>query len=322
MKVKKEYILISLIIITLSLYLIFKNSDRTHYDLPRLDPVDRTAVTRMVVTSQTGGFTLERQDEIWRILPQGYPADQSQVDKMLDAAADFVLTTLVSESRNYVPYDLTEEKKIKVEIFGGDKMLQKYYIGKPASTHRHTYVLLEDRPGVYQARGNIRTTFDVEVARLRNKDVVTLNKDEVLGLVLASGEESLKLQKLEAPPVPPVESEEGSAPVQPQSGWQTEDGRDADEQVVNRILNSLANLKCDGYIEDKTKEDFSAPIFTLSVFGEGEVTLSIFEMENEKYPAISSQNDYPFYLPKWRAEQLIKKPDEVLGVKVEEKTGE
>ena len=49
------------------------------------------------------------------------------------------------------------------------------------------------------------------------------------------------------------------------------------------------------------------------------VILSIYAIEDEKYPAFSSQNGYPFYLPKGRAEQIMKAPSEIIKGETSEK---
>ena len=48
--------------------------------------------------------------------------------------------------------------------------------------------------------------------------------------------------------------------------------------------------------------------------GINKYTLSIFkkmEPDANEYPAISSENDYPFMLPEWRVNNILKRPDEL-----------
>ncbi len=319
MKIKKEYIALVLIIAVLSIYLVLRNSDRTHYELPKIAAVDRSQITRIAVSGDGISYILERFDDVWRIMPQGYPADRGAVDRMLDAAADFGLTTLVSETKNYSHYDLTDDKKISIEVAAGDKVVQRYSAGKTASTQRHTFVLLDGYDGVYQAKGNIRSVFDKDIEKLRDKSVMTVNRDEVMSITATKGSQSVTLVKSQTPPVPPTGGEgEGSAEAAT-SAWMTSAGAPADEKAVNIVLGAVSGLKCDSYIEGKTKEDYTKPIYTLTVEGTGKVTLSIFEMVGEKYPAISSQNDYPFFLPKWRIDQIMKDPSEFTAKESERK---
>jgi hypothetical protein len=316
MKFKKEYMVLVVIAVALILYILFKSTDKTHYNLPEFAKISRSAITKLVIHRPGGTLTVEGQGEEWKIQPQGYPADWNMVDRMLKAVEEFDLSTLVSESKNYVQYDLTDDKKIGLEVFGGEESLAKLDIGKTASTYQHTYVRLDGDDKVYQARGNLRQPLDVEIDRLRDKVVAKVERDFVTGITLQGAEGTLTLQKYEEPPIPMPTSDEDSmaaAAPPPKPMWATEDGREAQENVVNGIISTLANLRCTEYIEDKSKEDFTDPLFTITVQGTSTVTLQIFDKQDDnKYPAVSSQNDYPFLLTEGVVNRLKKTPDEVL----------
>ena len=68
-------------------------------------------------------------------------------------------------------------------------------------------------------------------------------------------------------------------------------------------------------IEDKEKIDFTEPIFTMTLKGTQLYKISLFNKNNEddmNYPAISSENDYPFHLSKYDAEKFMKEPNDLL----------
>ena len=48
MKVKKEYIILALVIIALSVYLAMRTSDRTHYKLPDVPPVVAKEISKLL----------------------------------------------------------------------------------------------------------------------------------------------------------------------------------------------------------------------------------------------------------------------------------
>lgn len=319
MAVKKEYIVLPIVIVVLVLVLVLRNQDRTHYSLPEPEPVEKMQVTKIVVSRADSALTLARHDDIWEAEPYGYPIDQTHVDKMLDAVTGFTLTTLVSEAGNYVPYELTEEKRIGVEAFAGDRSMLQFYIGKPASTYRHTFVRLADDPKIYQARENLRSVFDKEIKQIRDKVVLTVEKEYITGLTFVSGADTFALRHAEpgSGAVPPVAGD--TLMPEPVSRWRTIDGGGADEKIVDGVVNRLATLKCDSYIEGKTKNDFTDPVFTLRVEGSETATISIFEKgENNKYPAVSSESEYPFYLAEWAVKQIRKTPDELMGTPAEQ----
>ena len=313
MKLKKEYIGLVVIIMALVLYILLKNTDRTHYDLPEFSQIEKAGITKLVVNRIAGNMILQRTGEKWTIEPQGYPADQSQIDKMLDAAGDLTLTSLVSESSNYSQYELTDDKKIKLEIFTADGLARQIDIGKAASTYRHTFVRLVDDHRVYQARNNLRQPFETEVDRLRDKVVSAFDKEFTAAVMITDSSGSLQLSKQEIPPIPMPGDSMAAAVTEPAPLWQTADGQAADDKVLDGIIATLSNLRCDSYLEGRSKEDFNSPIFSISVDGAKPVTLDVYQKQaDNKYPAVSSQNEYPFLLPEWTVKRFMKKPSEIL----------
>ncbi len=308
MRVKKEVVILAVIIVAFSVYLVLRNTDKTHYELPEPEQLEKATVNRIVISHGGTVITLQRDDDRWLLQPQGYQADGNSVDKMLDAIAGFTLMSLVSESGNYSPYDLTDETKIRVEAFSEGEKALRFDVGKAASTYRHTFVSLEDDPGVYQARENIRKVFETDVGKLRDRTVLSFSKDSVAGFTVTSGADTLVLNKTDELALALSEDSTGTQET-PAPPWTAADGRPADEKVAVRLINRLSSLRCDDYIEGASKEDFTDPIYTVTLSADGTIFLYIFEQrEDKKYPAVSSQNDYPFLLPEWNTKQIMQKP--------------
>jgi hypothetical protein len=309
--VKKEYIIIAAAIVALALYLVLRNDDRTHYEIPVIDTPDAEQITRLDIRGPAGTVVLKRFDDAWKSEPQGYPLDKSKVDGMLDALSGLDVVSLVSEAESYVQYDLDKDKRVFVEATGGADPLLKIDIGKAASTHRHTYVKLLGDKKVYQVSGNIRRTFDVALSSMRDKKVMTLDRPAIMGITVESGGEKLSLTKISRP-VEPVE--EGEAPPQAVTAWITADSTDADGTVVDGILGRVVNLQCDGFPEEDQQLDLGDPAFTLVIHSLQPDTLRIYGQSGEKmFLATSSQYDFPFMLSEWKAGQIKKAPSEVMG---------
>ncbi|MFH1756165.1 MAG: DUF4340 domain-containing protein [Candidatus Latescibacterota bacterium] len=314
MKLKKEFIVLAVIVAALLLYILFKNSDKTHYTLPALAKIAKNDISKLVIERSGGTLIVEGQGSEWKIQPQGYPADQTAVDRMLDAMEGFELGTLVSESENYHQFDLTEDKKIALQVFGGEQSLRKLDVGKTASTYQHTFVRIDGDHRVYQAGGNIRQPFDVDMEKLRDKVVAQVERDFVTALTIKSVDDSLTVEKYEAPPIPQPGAEEDSVAALPRPVWSAIDGRAGDENVINGIIGALASLRCVGFIEGKSKEDFADPLCTITLHGTAAVTVQIFAKQpDNKYPAVSSQSDYPFFLTEGVVNRLKKAPNELLA---------
>ena len=69
MKVKKEYIVLILIIIGLSAYLLMRTSDRTLYQLPKLTGLKQGEITKIEISQGGNSFTLKKKDDQWYFEP-------------------------------------------------------------------------------------------------------------------------------------------------------------------------------------------------------------------------------------------------------------
>lgn len=316
MRVKKEYLALGLIIIALSLYVILRNPDRTHYQLPQLPSLDHTSLSKIEISKADASIILEKKNDEWRIAPKGYLAGDDVVSNMLDAIEQMTVTAMVSESKNYERYDLGDDKKISVKAWTQDMLKRHVDVGKAASSLRHTFVKLDGDTRVYHARGDFRRTFDKTIADLRDKTVLAFEKNDIEEIRITDGDNTAVI--FTRVQVPVDVSEEASsdlpAPVQETTLWQTDDGRQADHTQIDQLLNTLSHLRCEKYIDDKNKEDLSNPIYSLHLKGHEEYALSLFEKgdREESYPAVSSANDYPFILRRWQADNIMKTPEALL----------
>lgn len=315
---KKEYLILGAVIIGLSLYLFARQTDRALYELPQLPEVSGSKISKIEISGPEGATMLNRADEDWRIGAQKYPAAKNKVQQMIDTIEDLTLTALISESKDYTRYDLSDEKKVSVKAWTGDSLAREFEVGKAASSFQHTFVKLAGDPKVYHARDNFRNKFDQSVNDLRDKSVLSFSANDIQAVSLVKGSESLMFGRKEAPLDKKSDSEtadKNQPAKKTEMVWQTADGRTADQTKLDRLLSSLAQLSCEEYIDDRKKEDFSDPIFTIQAKGTQEYSLSIFaklKEDSDNYPAISSQNEYVFLLEGWKADNLMPKLDEIL----------
>jgi hypothetical protein len=314
--VKKEYIILAVVIAALVLYLAFRSTDRTHYELPDVQKPDRDAITSISITGPSGTVYIQRSDDGWVSEQEGYPIDQGKVDGMLDALSGIDLISLVSEAKSYTQYELDEAKRVSVEASDMKNPLLKLDIGKTASTHRHTYVKLPDDENVYQASGDIRRTFDVDLPALRDRKVMGIDRSAITGIKVETGGESLSLTKITRPS---GEAAEGEAQAGEVTAWITADSLEADGTVVDGILGRVVNLQCDGFPAAGEQLDLGSPDYTLIIDHGRSDTLRVFGPYGEKKSlATSSQYKFPFVLAEWKLGQIKKTPDEIMGKADEE----
>lgn len=319
MRLKKEYLVLAAIIVALGLYLTLRNTDRTLYELPELPEVSAKRISKLDITGPEGKVVLEKQDEKWRILPQGYPADKDKVERVLDAIDDLTLTTLVSESENYARYELDEAKRVELKAWDGDKLKREIEIGKTAGTFKHTHVKLSGDPNVYHARGDFRHSVNNPLEEFRDKSVMAFDKTTAKSVEIMAEGKPIRLAMKEIPPAEsnPSDTDENAGEKAPeiQTVWSTEDGKEADVEPINNIIRFMADLKCDGYLEETVKDTLTDPAYRVTVTADKTYTVSVFPKATEEantYPAISSESPYPFELSQFDVDDL-KKNIEALG---------
>jgi hypothetical protein len=302
---KKEYTILLLVIAALTVYLFVLKKDKTHYKLPAIQLIEKNDVSKITIKQVNAEIQLRKEEKNWFIMPGNYPADRGLVEKMLDDIKGLTLTALASESKNYTLYELNEENKITVEAFKGDTSIRKFDIGKPAPSYRHTFIKLEDDHRIFHAIKNLRGTFDKTVQDLRDRIVMKF-EDDITELTLIEDNRELNITKKTAP----VSAEPGNEQEnvqKPESPWETDKGQTVKGQEVDEIINTLSSLSCDGFIEEKSKADYNSPIYTVSLKGSKTYTVSLFAPEDSKYPATSSENEYPFFVSEWKAKKITKK---------------
>ena len=318
MNVKKEYLILVVLIVGLSLYLVLHKRDKSHYQLPELPKVVKKDISKVEISKNDKTIVLNKKDNVWHIVPQGYPADTSQVESMLDVIEKLSLTALVSESKDYERYNLDKDNKVMVKVWSGDTLSREFEIGKAATTFQHTFVKLGNDDRVYQARGNFRSKFDLNVDNLRNKIVLAFDPKDIQEMRISKGEKSIVFGRQQtAHEITGSEEKkaQSSQGATEEATWQSDDGKRGDESQLNRILTTLSQLRCEKYLDDRKKEDLADPIYVIELKGIKDYSLSVFakiDGTSNDYPAASSDNDYPFLLPSWQAEDLMKNPEEFL----------
>ncbi|MGD2099619.1 MAG: DUF4340 domain-containing protein [Desulfobacterales bacterium] len=318
MKIKKEYIILGLIIIGLSVYLAMRSTDRTHYRLPELTDLERGNITKIEITKEGDEIVLKKKNNQWYLEPEGYPADTGKVDSMLGVLENLSLAAMVSESKDYQRYDLHPAKRITVKAWQDDTLRRSLDIGKAAPSFRHTFVRLADDSRVYHANDNFRSQFEQTPESLRDRSVLSFKAGDIQAVQITKDQASEELVRHEVsiePAAPQAETSGTTPPAAAKFEWQGRNGKKVNDQNLNRLLTTLGSLKCSGYIDDRNKDSFADPIYTVRLNGIQEHRLDIFaklEKDAEDYPAISTGSKYPFLLSASQAQQIMKDPAEML----------
>jgi hypothetical protein len=315
MKIKKEYIILVAIIAVLSLYLAIHKPDEIHYQLPELSQIPQKEISKVEITKEAETVILIKKNDKWLLDPNQYPADMEKVKKILDVIADLSVTALVSESENYVRYELDENSRIHVKAYKGERLKREFYIGKTAPSFNHTFIRLRNDSKVYHARENFKSDFDQTVEAMRDKTVLTLEQNEIQEINIIKGDKQLTFAKkhitVEIKTDKETKKEKTDTPPETSPVWQDASGKNVGDSKVNNFLSTMKNLRCNKYLEGKIKDELKEPIYIVHFKGVEDHSLSIFAKEkDEDYPAISSQNGYAFVLESSTADKILSTFDE------------
>ncbi len=318
MKRQKEYmVLIAVIIVLVVILIISTGRNKMSYKLPAFDKIDAEALSKIEMSRGDESILLERSQGEWLIMPEKYIADHDKVNDMLDVIENLTLTELVSDKKNYERYELDEENRIHIKAMEKENVLREFDIGKVSSTYSHTYVRVADDANVYHAKESFRSTFEQNESGLRDKSVMEFTAVEITGLILTGEFGTLELKREIIPVSPDTEQDEKETSTGEQEAWLTQDGKQTEKSEIDSLLSKLSGLNCDSFLDEKEKENLGNPIYTITAKGAKDYELKIYEKgeDEEEYPALSSENDYPFLLTKWTAESLMKKPEDILKEK-------
>ena len=306
MKIKKEIAILFFIIVMLIFYITSERSDKTHYNLPELRKIERDDISKISINKKNSDILFVKENDAWLVGPDRYPASDSGVGNIINKITGLKLTAMVSESKNYPMYELDEENRIEVEAFKGDESLLKFSVGKPASSYRHTFVMLRDDHRVYHAEGSLRNEFNKTVSEFRDKKVMTIS-DQIMELTLKQGDDTLTIVKETEPVSADITRKEEGQPKQAEPArWIIRGGKPVKQKEVDEIVSTLSNLEGDEFIENKNKDDYKSPLYTVTLKGINTYSLSLFEKKDNRHPAVSSQSDYPFLLSEWKAGKIMK----------------
>ncbi len=321
MKLKKEYVILAAILVALILYLALHRSNRTHYQLPELSEVTGKHISKLEITTAGNSIIFNQKDNTWNIEPKGYRADPTKVKNILNVIEKLKLTALVSESKNYVRYDLRNDKNIHVKAWQGETLLREFDIGKAAPTFKHTFVKLPDDPNVYHARGDFRRNFDRSVDDFRDKTVLSFAQNTIQGIELTLEKKTISLSRKEIPETFPEKKDDPAAKaakeLKTKTVWEDTKGHEVAPSKISSLLSFLNSLECERYLDDLKKEDLKNPIYTVALNGEKEYSLLVFSKKDnnaKNYSAISSENESPFSLSDTQMDTIKSKLGEILNL--------
>ncbi len=309
---KKEYLILILIIAALAGYLVLNKEERRHYTLPEPPAVDTKKIDRLTVekTDQTLDFI--RTESGWVVTEQSYPADSTAVRQMLDVISGLSLSALVSEKQDVTRYELDNTHRLAVTAFEGETPVLSLKIGKTAPTYNHTFVMLENDPNIYQANDSFRSHFNKSLDEFRDRRVLTFQEARIKAITIQTPEKEVVLTAREPA---------GDDTPDAETVFNYQDGTSPDPTTVSDLLSSLSELTCERFLPDTEKTDMesSSPILTIVLENDSTQVLKLFEQNgDEPVPATSSMNDQVFLLETYVAEDITSYAHDLAGLTPEQ----
>ena len=306
---KKETIVLIILIVCLSGYLFFKTDNRDNYTLPEIAEITPKNISSILIEQQQDTVLLKQNDSSWTVSEKEYPADISMVEVLLETVKNLKLSALVSQSQDFRRYKLDKDNRIRVTVFEAGKETLKFNIGKEAPTGNHTFTMVGDDTAVYHADGNFRLDFDQTADAFRDKMILKVNKPAVKGFTVTQKEKTLT-----------VRAEKPSGSEDDQTVWTSADGSQQDSAAISNFLSSISFLRCDGYRDDKSKQDAEGKkaVFTIDIDADQKISLKLFKFyDSEKIFGISSLNDYVFRISEFDYKEILKNIDQLFGTEPE-----
>jgi len=195
MKIDKKYIVLLSIVGILILILLLNNYlQNIKPPLPKIKQIkfiDKVEVYRKNKLDMI--FILSNSK--WWFLPDEYPAEDSNLDLILDNIKKINLVDLISRSGIYENYNLDDENKIVVKAYSSNNLIREIIIGKPSPTYQHTYIMLGGDKNVYTAKGRFTEVFSKDKEAYCSKNLVRLQKDSIIQIIIKQDNKEVKIAK-------------------------------------------------------------------------------------------------------------------------------
>lgn len=262
----------------------------------------------IVTPSET--ILLTKENDNWFVSDSKYPVITSTVESLIEASSSIrALDKIASvNENNLTKYELTDGKKISVEIKKAGKILRSFSIGKDAASSSQSYITLDKGNDIYLASGSLRNTFDTSVDALRSKVIWDFDKNTIssLGVTKADGE-NWSLSRLVS-----GNSESWSFSVP---------DKEVDSAKAKNVLEALAYLTTSKWYDDDIKpHNLNGELLLTAKVGHTFDTASIeiykvdaaTEDGETTYFAVSSESPYVFELSSYNVEKFNKNAEDFI----------
>lgn len=262
----------------------------------------------IIITNPEETISMIQVGDEWFVGELKYPASKTVIDSFISGLSSIKALDKVGDASKEITldkYDLTEEKRICVEAKKNGETIRTLYLGKEAAAGSQCYATLNQEKNIYLLAGNLRSTFDKTVARIRSNSVIDLDKNLITSVTLA-----------------PVDEE----------AWtlsRTSNGTDfsysisnadieLDSQKAADFIESFCTLTTNNWYGEMTDLGGAKKVDVIIICDSKPVTLEVYEIpgteETQNMPLYygnSSETPYTFNIGNYSAVRYLSKPEEL-----------
>jgi hypothetical protein len=193
---------LGVLLIGLVAYLYFVDSkkpvDQTEEKPKVFAGLESDKIEELKVSTVAGGVaSLQKGADGWKLTePSAAKADESQVNGITSNLSSLTVERVVDEApANLGDYGL-KEPVIEVSFKGkGDKAFRTLQLGTKTPTGSDMYAKLANEKKVFLVQGYLESTFNRQPFDLRDKRILTVDRDKVDSLEVVNGDSTMMLKK-------------------------------------------------------------------------------------------------------------------------------
>lgn len=160
--------------------------------------VESDKIDELKVSTVAGGVaTLQKAADGWKLTgPTGAKADESEVNGIASNLSSLTVERVVDEApRNLGDYGL-KEPVIEVSFKSkGDKAFRTLQLGTKTPTGSDMYAKLANEKKVFLVQGYLESTFNRQPFDLRDKKILSIDRDKVDRLEVVNGDSTILVTK-------------------------------------------------------------------------------------------------------------------------------
>jgi hypothetical protein len=286
MRSKRLYLLLIILAALIGITWVHRRLERPRESLKLLSGFGE--VRKVALHRGDSTVVLELADSDWKITsPIESRTDQKAVDELIDAATEVRLGETVTRRREmHETFEVDEARGTGVSLYSDSDSIS-FIVGKAVGPDEG-YIRMTGEDAVYLAQNFSRHVLSRGLDHWRDKSILVMTKEDVQRIDFYDSTGAFSLSR-----------EEGS--------WRV-DGADADSTKVERFLATLEGLRADGFLhQQKIEEEVS---ISIGLIGARQHKIIIGRPSNDRYPVVREGGGAIFFVNKWKADGLKKKPSD------------